>query len=185
MDVGSVHSMGDHLANLPVDLLGIEFPVPEPERADAVFAIWLLECRMERLERTGRRKTGREIRHIAQVQSAKAGASYLEKIPSSDLEHGGTIATPIRGSRNEIKGVREIYLCIAGLARTRVRPFSGRGRQAIETFFAASRRSGFSLPPASPNAWPSTDVRDSLTRSGLKLGHPPQFRRYRCHFAAG
>jgi len=91
MDISAVHSVFHHLSNLPVNLLGIQFPVPEPERSDAVSPIRLLESRMKRLQRTDRRRSSRELRQAVETDSADAGAGYPEKIPSGELEHGRTL----------------------------------------------------------------------------------------------
>src|SRR6516165_7530617 len=98
MDVGPVHSMFNHLPNLLVNLSGIEFPVPEPERPDAVSAMRLLESRMKGLQRADRRRPGREMRRTAKVDSTNGGTGYPEKIPSCDLGHGRRFAAPLRGS---------------------------------------------------------------------------------------
>jgi hypothetical protein len=90
--------MFHHLPNLSVDLFGIQLPVPKPERPDAMSATRVLKSRMKRLERTGRRKPGREMRQTAKVDSTKAGAGNPEKIPSCDLGHG-MIGLPGRPAR--------------------------------------------------------------------------------------
>src|SRR5215467_3646838 len=103
MNISSIHPMAHHLPNLSVDLFGIEFPVPEPERPNAVSAIWVLKSRMKRLQGMRRQRSGREGSQLAKIDSTNAGASYSEKIPSCDLAHGRRSILQFCGSRKKVK----------------------------------------------------------------------------------
>src|SRR5215467_1339359 len=103
MDVGTINSMFHHLPNLSVDLFGVQFSVPEPERADAVSATRLLESRMKRREGTGRQRPGRQMCRTGKVDPTNAGAGYPEKFPPCDPGHGRRLDAPLRGLLNECK----------------------------------------------------------------------------------
>src|SRR5215475_1936702 len=105
MDIGAVHPVFHHLSNLTVNLLGIQSPVPEPERPDAVSPIRLLESCMKRLQRTGRRRSSRELRQAVETDSTNAGAGYPEEIPSGEFEHGRTLNTRFVGHTTKHLGM--------------------------------------------------------------------------------
>ena len=75
MDVRTINSMSRHLADLVVDFLGIQFPVPKPERTNAVSVVRILESRIERLRPAGWRRPVREIGQTTEVDPTNARAS--------------------------------------------------------------------------------------------------------------